>query len=96
MSFVFVYIPKPRFVIAGSPVAGCGPYGCQLRALRLPIAKRGKETGIAILCMKLCGIIYKALLYSVPEITGMKCGKKQRKQGIISFQSISVKCLFYR
>ena len=78
MSFVFVYVPKPRFVIAGSPVAGCGPYGCQLRALRLPIAKRGKETGIAILCMKLCGIIYKALLYSVPEITGMKCGKKQR------------------
>ena len=58
MSFVFVYVPKPRFVIAGSPVAGCGPYGCQLRALRLPIAKRGKETGIAILCMKLCGIIY--------------------------------------
>ena len=48
MSFVFVYVPKPRFVIAGSPVAGCGPYGCQLRALRLPIAKRGKETGIAI------------------------------------------------
>ena len=46
MSFVFVYVPKPRFVIAGSPVAGCGPYGCQLRALRLPIAKRGKETGI--------------------------------------------------
>ena len=46
--------------------------------------------------MKLCGIIYKALLYSVPEITGMKCGKKQRKQGIISFLSISVKCLYYR
>lgn len=23
MSFVFVYVPKPRFVIAGSPVAGC-------------------------------------------------------------------------
>ena len=96
MRFVFVYVPKPRFVIAGSPVAGCGPYGCQLRALRLPIAKRRKETGITTLCMKLCGIIYKALLYSVPEITGMKCGKKQRKQGIISFLSISVKCLYYR
>ena len=84
---------KPRFPVAGSPVAGCGPYGCQLRALRLPIAKRGKETGIAILCMKLCGIIYKALLYSVPEITGMKCGKKQRKQGIINFLPVNGKYL---
>ena len=38
MRFVFVYVPKPRFVIAGSPVAGCGPsvancglFGCQLQ-----------------------------------------------------------------
>ena len=30
MSFVFVYVPKPRFVIAGSPVAGCGPYGFRI------------------------------------------------------------------
>ena len=96
MSFVFVYVPKPRFVIAGSPVVGCGPYGCQLRALRLPIAKRRKETGIATLCMKLCGIIYKALLYFVPEITGVKCGKKQRKQGIINFLSVNGKCLQYK
>lgn len=27
--------------------------------------------------MKLCGIIYKALLYFVPEITGVKCGKNK-------------------
>lgn len=31
MSFVFVYVPKPRFVIAGSPVANCGLFGCQLQ-----------------------------------------------------------------
>ena len=46
--------------------------------------------------MKLCGIIYKALLYFVPEITGVKCGKKQRKQGIINFLSVNGKCLKYK
>ena len=46
--------------------------------------------------MKLCGIIYKVLLYFVPEITGVKCGKKQRKQGIINFLSVNSKCLQYR
>ncbi len=46
--------------------------------------------------MKLCGIIYRALLYFVPEITGVKCGKKQRKQGIINFLSVNGKCLQYR
>lgn len=46
--------------------------------------------------MKLCGIIYKVLLYFVPEITGVKCGKKQRKQGIINFLSVNGKCLQYR
>ncbi len=65
MSFVFCICTKTSF-------CNC--------ALRLPIAKRGKETGIAILCMKLCGIIYKALLYSVPEITGMKCGKNKENK----------------
>ena len=34
MRFVFVYVPKPRFVIAGSPVAGCGPYGFHMRAVQ--------------------------------------------------------------
>jgi hypothetical protein len=43
--------------------------------------------------MKLCGIIYKALLYFVPEITGVKCGKKQRKQGIINFLPVNGKYL---
>ena len=33
MSFVFVYVPKPRFVIAGSSVANC--------------KTEEKETGIA-------------------------------------------------
>lgn len=46
--------------------------------------------------MKLCGIIYKALLYFVPEITEVKCGKKQRKQGIINFLSVNGKCLKYK
>ena len=46
--------------------------------------------------MKLCGIIYKALLYFVSEITGVKCGKKQRKQGIINFLSVNGKCLQYK
>ena len=37
MSFVFVYVPKPRFVIAlrlpvaGRTVANCGLFGCQLQ-----------------------------------------------------------------
>ena len=81
MSFVFVYVPKPRFVIAGSSVANC---------------KTRKINRYSDIMYEALRIIYKALLYSVPEITGMKCGKKQRKQGIISFLSISVKFLFYR
>ena len=40
MSFVFVYVPKPRFVIAGSPVAGCGPYGFHMRAVGPAIGNR--------------------------------------------------------
>lgn len=30
--------------------------------------------------MKLCGIIYKVLLYFVPEITGVKCGKNKENK----------------
>ena len=83
----------PRPATAGCTARIWKPYGPQPATGEPAITKRGKETGIAILCMKLCGIIYKALLYSVPEITGMKCGKKQRKQGIINFLSVNSKCL---
>ena len=31
---------KPRFPTAGSPVAGCGPYGCRMRAVGPAIAGR--------------------------------------------------------
>ena len=35
---------KPRFSIAGSPVAGCGPYGCRMRAVGPAIAGRSFAT----------------------------------------------------
>ena len=65
MSFVFVYVPKPRFVIAGSPVAGCGPYGCRLRAVRLPTAGSSVANCKTRKRNRYSDIMYEALRYYI-------------------------------
>ena len=65
MSFVFVYVPKPRFVIAGSPVVGCGLSGCRLRAVRLPTAGSSVANCKTRKRNRYSDIMYEALRYYI-------------------------------
>ena len=65
MRFVFVYVPKPRFVIAGSPVAGCGPYGFHMRAVQPPTAGSSVANCKTRKRNRYSDIMYEALRYYI-------------------------------
>ncbi|RGJ65811.1 hypothetical protein DXC41_10115 [Bacteroides stercoris] len=65
---------KPRFPVAGSPVAGCGPYGFHMRAVQPAVAGRGKRCGIAGFCIGYFSFIHKGCRGKTPAYGMFRAG----------------------